>query len=491
MVEPGEEREAEDLEADDGRDRAVDPLDPRLGSRRAAGSAGRGTAASRGSPCRSPVARTTTPIVTSSTVVTTVAAASFWNRVTGGVDLGHDGWDAAANAADILRGRRSPADSRVPGYARAHVPLVVARVPRGAMRLVAVLVGALRVVAARAPRPTPVASSAPASPSVIPVIVSTEQVVGPNRFVFSFLDPKTNLPAASPDRTASVAFIAPGETEPGPAVAGDVRVGDRGRARRLRGQRPTFPHGRRLEGACSSPRRRAAARRRRSASAFHGPRDGARRSASGSRRPSTTNPTAADVGGDLAKISTDKRPDPAFYETTVADALAAHKPFVLVFATPAFCQSAQCGPTLDRVKAAAAAAPGRRRVHQRRAVPARLHRGHASSRSSTRTASSSRSTRCNQWGLVSEPWIFTVGGGRDREGLVRGRGRRRGAQGGDREDRGARRRGAPAAPGASSRRYTTRSGRPRGSTRGPATTSRGARRGGPAGTRRRSRACRS
>ena len=39
-----------------------------------------------------------------------------------------------------------------------------------------------------------------------------------------------------------------------------------------------------------------------------------------------------------------------FYETSVADAVAAKHPFVLVFATPAFCQSAQCGPTLDHVK---------------------------------------------------------------------------------------------------------------------------------------------
>ena len=77
----------------------------------------------------------------------------------------------------------------------------------------------------------------------------------------------------------------------------------------------------------------------------------------GQPAPATTNPVAADVGGDLAKISSDPKPDPSFYQMSVADALAAHTPFVLVFATPAFCQSAQCGPTLDRVKAVAAAAP--------------------------------------------------------------------------------------------------------------------------------------
>ena len=65
---------------------------------------------------------------------------------------------------------------------------------------------------------TPMPSDAGAAASVIPVIVSSRQVVGPNRFVFSFLDPETNLPAASPERTASIAFIAPGETQPGTAT---------------------------------------------------------------------------------------------------------------------------------------------------------------------------------------------------------------------------------------------------------------------------------
>ena len=89
----------------------------------------------------------------------------------------------------------------------------------------------------------------------------------------------------------------------------------------------------------------------------------------GQTAPASKTPTAADVGGDLAKISTDTTPDPAFYQTSVADALAAHKPFMLVFATPKFCTSQQCGPTLDQFKPIAAAQP-RRHVHQRRAVPA-------------------------------------------------------------------------------------------------------------------------
>ena len=53
MVDPGEDRQAEDLEADDRRDGPMDPLDPRLRRRRAAGAAGRGRAANPGSPGRS------------------------------------------------------------------------------------------------------------------------------------------------------------------------------------------------------------------------------------------------------------------------------------------------------------------------------------------------------------------------------------------------------------------------------------------------------
>ena len=70
----------------------------------------------------------------------------------------------------------------------------------------------------------------------------------------------------------------------------------------------------------------------------------------GDRAPASKTPTLADVGGDPRKLSTDPDPLAAFYESSVDQALAKHEPFVLVFATPKFCTSAQCGPTLDRLK---------------------------------------------------------------------------------------------------------------------------------------------
>ena len=70
----------------------------------------------------------------------------------------------------------------------------------------------------------------------------------------------------------------------------------------------------------------------------------------GDKAPSATTPTIASVGGDVAHVSTDGTPDPKFYEKSLDEALAAHEPIALVFATPKFCTSAQCGPTLDRIK---------------------------------------------------------------------------------------------------------------------------------------------
>jgi hypothetical protein len=70
----------------------------------------------------------------------------------------------------------------------------------------------------------------------------------------------------------------------------------------------------------------------------------------GDKAPATKTPTLADVGGDPKKLSTDPTPDPALYETSIDKALADHEPIAVIFATPKFCTSAQCGPTLDRVK---------------------------------------------------------------------------------------------------------------------------------------------
>lgn len=53
----------------------------------------------------------------------------------------------------------------------------------------------------------------------------------------------------------------------------------------------------------------------------------------------------------MKRLSTDENPNQAFYQKTVAQALQEARPMVIVFATPAFCQTRFCGPILDNVKA--------------------------------------------------------------------------------------------------------------------------------------------
>jgi hypothetical protein len=70
----------------------------------------------------------------------------------------------------------------------------------------------------------------------------------------------------------------------------------------------------------------------------------------GDKAPSVKTPTLADFGGDPTKVSTDPTPEADLYKSSIDATLAAGKPLVVIFATPKFCISATCGPTLDTVK---------------------------------------------------------------------------------------------------------------------------------------------
>ncbi len=65
--------------------------------------------------------------------------------------------------------------------------------------------------------------------------------------------------------------------------------------------------------------------------------------------PASTNLTLA-TEPNIKRLSTDVDPEPALYETTVAEAVTLGRPAVVVFATPAFCQTRFCGPVVDNVK---------------------------------------------------------------------------------------------------------------------------------------------
>lgn len=256
--------------------------------------------------------------------------------------------------------------------------------------------------------PSPTAAASQGQASVVPLIVTTQQVVGANRFMFSFIDAARNVPVAAPDRTASVAFVPPGSETASDPVAGTfvwAIEDERGvyivKADFASAGEWTAVF---ITRAAGGPEERVAVR-------FDVVADGSA-VAVGEPAKSTTNPVADDVDGKLDRLSTDTNADPRFYTTTVADALAAKQPFVLVFATPAFCQTAQCGPTMDRVKTVADAYPDLTFIH---VEPYRLQYTEGRLQPVLGANGALEPVQAVlDWGILTEPWIYVVGA----DGLV-------------------------------------------------------------------------
>jgi hypothetical protein len=72
----------------------------------------------------------------------------------------------------------------------------------------------------------------------------------------------------------------------------------------------------------------------------------------GARAPRSDSPTARSLD-ELRLISTDPNPFPGAYERTIAEVVTAGQPSLVFFATPSFCQTGYCGPTVDLVKSVA------------------------------------------------------------------------------------------------------------------------------------------
>ncbi len=200
----------------------------------------------------------------------------------------------------------------------------------------------------------PAASGTTGGPEILPLLVSAEITKGPNRFLFSLTDRQNRLVAA-PDVQVHLRFYDV-DTAPDTVVfEGDGRFiwaieGQNG----LYAADITFPDagrwGTRFEATFPDGSLKVVR-------ADYDVQESGTTPALGAPVPSVDTPTLAEVGGDVRKLSSDPRPDRRFYETSIADALAAGKPFVVVFATPAFCRTRTCGPTLETVKAVATAYP--------------------------------------------------------------------------------------------------------------------------------------
>ena len=115
--------------------------------------------------------------------------------------------------------------------------------------------------------------------------------------------------------------------------------------------------------------------------------------AEGEPAPEVHTPTAQEVGSDLASIDT-RVPPSSMHEDDLADVLG-REPVVLLFATPALCQTRVCGPVVDvaeQVKAEAGddAAFIHMEIYEDNRPP-KLR------------------PQVERYGLPTEPWLFVIG----------------------------------------------------------------------------------
>jgi hypothetical protein len=112
--------------------------------------------------------------------------------------------------------------------------------------------------------------------------------------------------------------------------------------------------------------------------------------------PRSQTPTLASTRGDLKALTTAAPPDTSLLRYSIAGSIAAHVPFVVTFATPAFCQSRICGPTVSVVQEA-----------QRRLKGTPLRFIHVEIYEHNTPPNPNQWVL--QWKLPSEPWVFVVG----------------------------------------------------------------------------------
>lgn len=119
----------------------------------------------------------------------------------------------------------------------------------------------------------------------------------------------------------------------------------------------------------------------------------------GQKAPAVDTPTAASVNNDLSKLTSSTTPNAAFYQLSLKQALGNGKPTVLLFATPAFCQTRFCGPAYDEASA----------VQQRYADKANFIHVEVYTGLPNPAANNWRiAPTMEAFGLHTEPWVFLI-----------------------------------------------------------------------------------
>lgn len=123
----------------------------------------------------------------------------------------------------------------------------------------------------------------------------------------------------------------------------------------------------------------------------------------GESAPASRNPTVKDVA-DVSEIDSGRPPND-MHQLSIADAIAQHRPALVVFATPAFCTSQMCGP---QVKAVERLQPEYR--DRLTFIHVEIYRNFRPDPSKMEFTPTVR-----EWRLRSEPWVFLI----DRGGIIR------------------------------------------------------------------------
>lgn len=127
----------------------------------------------------------------------------------------------------------------------------------------------------------------------------------------------------------------------------------------------------------------------------------------GNKAPNVATPIAATDPHGVAGVSTDPDPRLDFYTHSASELLATGTPFLIAFASPAFCVSQACGPTLTILKAAADQHPEVIIIH---VEPYQMSWNGTRLIPILATGGGLQPTSIvDAWQLPVEPWIFTVG----------------------------------------------------------------------------------
>jgi hypothetical protein len=111
---------------------------------------------------------------------------------------------------------------------------------------------------------------------------------------------------------------------------------------------------------------------------------------------------------DLAQITSDPQPDADFYQLSVAEAIAAQKPFVVAFSTPGYCQTAVCAPNMQVLKQLKDQHKGTVNFLHVEVYPYPFGESFQAQR---------RVQAMSDWRLRTEPWTFLI----DAQGVIQAR----------------------------------------------------------------------